>query len=90
MGAHCEALGQGVVLVPLGPRYTQVGFNLISVQEYNGQKPSQAYQLANHKTLEIHTLYMFPLKHEGRDEDEECLFVREPLPVTMTSSINEN
>ena len=32
MGAHFEALDEGVLLVPLDPRYTQVGFNLISVQ----------------------------------------------------------
>ena len=32
MGAHFEALDEGVLLVPLDLRYTQVGFNLISVQ----------------------------------------------------------
>ena len=32
MGAYFEALDEGVLLVPLDPRYTQVGFNLISVQ----------------------------------------------------------
>ena len=32
MGAHFEALDEGVLLVPLDHRYTQVGFNLISVQ----------------------------------------------------------
>ena len=32
MGAHFEALDEGVLLVPLDPRYTQVGFNLVSVQ----------------------------------------------------------
>ena len=32
MGAHFEALDEGVLLVPLDPRYTKVGFNLISVQ----------------------------------------------------------
>ena len=32
MGAHFEALNEGVLLVPLDPRYTQVGFNIISVQ----------------------------------------------------------
>ena len=32
MGAHFEALDEGVLLVPLDTRYTQVGFNLISVQ----------------------------------------------------------
>ena len=32
MGAHFEALDEGVLLVPLDPRYTQIGFNLISVQ----------------------------------------------------------
>ena len=32
MGAHFEALDEGVLRVPLDPRYTQVGFNLISVQ----------------------------------------------------------
>ena len=30
--AHFEALDEGILLVPLDPRYTQVGFNLISVQ----------------------------------------------------------
>ena len=29
MGAHFEALDEGILLVPLDPRYTQVGFNLI-------------------------------------------------------------
>ena len=32
MGANFEAPDEGVLLVPLDPRYTQVGFNLISVQ----------------------------------------------------------
>ena len=32
MGAHFEALDEGVLLVPFDPRYTQVGFNLVSVQ----------------------------------------------------------
>ena len=35
MGAHFKALDEGVLLVPLDPRYTQVGFNLISVQVCN-------------------------------------------------------
>ena len=30
--AHFEALVEGVLMAPLDPRYTQVGFNLISVQ----------------------------------------------------------
>ena len=33
MRAHFEALDEGVLLVPLDPRYTQDGFNLVSVQE---------------------------------------------------------
>ena len=32
MGAHFEALDDGVLLVLLDPRYTQVGFNIVSVQ----------------------------------------------------------
>ena len=32
MGAHFEAIDEGVLLVPLDPRYTQVGLNLVSVQ----------------------------------------------------------
>ena len=32
MGAHFEALDEGVLLVPLDSRYTQVGLNLVSVQ----------------------------------------------------------
>ena len=28
MGAHFGALDEGVLLVPLDPKYTQVGFNL--------------------------------------------------------------
>ena len=32
MGAHVKALDEGVLLVPLDPRYTQVEFNLVSVQ----------------------------------------------------------
>ena len=31
MGAHFEALYEGVLVAPLESRYTQVGFNLISV-----------------------------------------------------------
>ena len=32
MGAHFEALDEGVLVAPLDSRYTKVGFNLISVQ----------------------------------------------------------
>ena len=32
MGSHFEALDEGVLLAPLDSRYTQVGFNLFSVQ----------------------------------------------------------
>ena len=32
VGAHFEALDEGALLVPLDPRYTQVGINLVSVQ----------------------------------------------------------
>ena len=32
MGAHFEGLDEGVLPVPLDPRYTQVGFKLVSVQ----------------------------------------------------------
>ena len=32
VGAHFEALHERVLLVCLDPRYTQVGFNLVSVQ----------------------------------------------------------
>ena len=32
MGAHFEALDERALLVPLDPRYTQVGFNLLPVQ----------------------------------------------------------
>ena len=32
MGAHFEALDEGVLLVPLDPRYTKVDFNLVLVQ----------------------------------------------------------
>ena len=32
MGAHFEALNEGVLVIPLDSRYTQVGFNLVSVQ----------------------------------------------------------
>ena len=32
MGAHFEALDEGVLLVPSDPRYTPVGFNLVCVQ----------------------------------------------------------
>ena len=35
MGAHFEALDDGVLLSPLESRFTQVGFNLISVQVCN-------------------------------------------------------
>ena len=31
VGTHFEALYEGVLLVPLDPRYAQVGFNLVSV-----------------------------------------------------------
>ena len=32
MGAHFEALDEGVLLVPFDSRFTQVGFNVISVE----------------------------------------------------------
>ena len=32
MGAHFEALNEGILVVPLDPRYTQVEFNPIYVQ----------------------------------------------------------
>ena len=32
MGAHFEALNEPVLMAPSDSRYTQVGFNLISVQ----------------------------------------------------------
>ena len=32
MGARCDALDDCVLMAPLDPRYTQVGFNVISVQ----------------------------------------------------------
>ena len=32
VGAHFEALIGGVLMAPLDSRYTQVGFNMISVQ----------------------------------------------------------
>ena len=32
MRAHFEAFDEGVLVAPLDPRYTQVGFNLVSVQ----------------------------------------------------------
>ena len=32
MGARFEALTEGVLMAPLDPRYTQVGFNSTSVQ----------------------------------------------------------
>ena len=32
VGAYFEALNKGVLMVPLDSRYTQVGFNFISVQ----------------------------------------------------------
>ena len=32
MRAHFKAFDEGVLLVPLDPRYTQVGFNHISVK----------------------------------------------------------
>ena len=32
MGAHFEALDEGVLLVLLDPRYTEVRFNLVYVQ----------------------------------------------------------
>ena len=35
MGAHFEALDEGVLVAPLDSRYTQVGFNIISVQVCN-------------------------------------------------------
>ena len=32
VGAHLEALDEGVLMVPLNPRYTQVGLNSVFVQ----------------------------------------------------------
>ena len=36
MGARFEALDVGVLMAPLDPRYSQVGFNFISVHECIG------------------------------------------------------
>ena len=35
VGVHFEALNEGVLVAPLDSRYTQVGFNLISVQVWD-------------------------------------------------------
>ena len=35
MGAHIEALDEGILVAPLDSRHTQVGFNLVSVQVCN-------------------------------------------------------
>ena len=35
VGAHFEALDEGALLLPLDPRYTQLGFNLIFVQVWH-------------------------------------------------------
>ena len=43
MGAHFEALDEGVLLVLLDPRYTQVGFNLLSVQVWLGRATFQPF-----------------------------------------------
>ena len=32
VGAHFEVLMKGILMAPLNSRYTQVGYNLISVQ----------------------------------------------------------
>ena len=32
MGAHLEALDEGVLMAPLDSRYSQVGFNIVFVQ----------------------------------------------------------
>ena len=32
VGAHFEVLDEGVLLVPIEPKYTQVEFNLVSIQ----------------------------------------------------------
>ena len=39
MGARFEALDEGVLMAPLDPRYTQVGFNSIFVQVCVGLVP---------------------------------------------------
>ena len=36
MGAHFEAFTDGILVTPLEPRYTQIGFNLISDQVCGG------------------------------------------------------
>ena len=43
MGACFEALDEGVLMVPLNPMYTQVGFNSISVQVYSIKKKQCIY-----------------------------------------------
>ena len=45
MGAHFEALDEDVLLVPLDPRYTHVGFNLVSVQVWDALNLSQPQTL---------------------------------------------
>ena len=40
MVAHFDALDEGVLLVPFDSRYTQVGFNLVSIQVWGRGNPS--------------------------------------------------
>ena len=45
MGAHFEALDEGVRVAPLDSRYTQVGINLNSVQVYGTWEKVHARKL---------------------------------------------
>ena len=48
MGAHFEALDVGVLMALLDSRYTQVGFNLISVQVWG---ESLRFVISGHLSL---------------------------------------
>ena len=63
MGAHLEALNEGVLLVPLDPRYTQVRFNLVSVQVCRTQCDSSSLYIhisANNFLPDLLILKGFP------------------------------
>ena len=69
MGAHFEALIEGVLMTPLDSRYTQVGFNLISVQVCLGNFSS------NRKYLRV-AFSTFPHPPNSVESKRETAFAR--------------
>ena len=77
VGAHFEALDEGVLLVPFDPRYTQVGFNIASVQVRKGHHSSSSAENKPITNLAIDVLLgcsvnVLLMKTEGKSSIHLC------------------